>query len=130
VPRIHGELRILVADDNRDSADSCKMLLELSGHTVRVAYEGPEAFDIAAEFQPDVVLLDIGMPQMNGFEVARGIRATAWGADAVLIAITGWGQADDKRRTLAAGFDHHLTKPIDIDTLAALLKERVNQPRA
>jgi len=117
-------LRILVADDNRDSADSCRMLLESSGYEVRVAYSGQEAFDIAANFRPDVALLDIGMPQMNGYQVARRVRGTEWGAEPMLIAMTGWGQESDKQQAREAGFDRHLTKPIDMDRLMLLIEER------
>jgi CheY-like chemotaxis protein len=119
-------LRVLVVDDNRDSADSCAMLLELSGHTVRVAYDGASALEIANDFQPQAALVDIGMPVMDGYQVVARIRASGWGAQSTLIAMTGWGQEEDRRRSIAAGFDHHLTKPIDVDALAALLEQRVN----
>ena len=125
--RGHRKLRILVADDNRDSADTCKQLLDSAGHSVRAAYGGNEALDVAGRFHPEVAVLDIGMPGMNGYEVASRIRDTQWGAEATLIAATGWGQDADKRRAIDAGFDHHLTKPIDLDTLAALLEERSNR---
>ncbi len=127
-PKAFRPLRILVADDNRDSADSCQLLLEASGHTVRAAYGGAEAVDVAGNFQPEVALLDIGMPRINGFEVARRIRAMPWGPGAMLIAVTGWGQEQDKRQSLSAGFDRHLTKPIDIDALVGLLEGRASQP--
>jgi CheY-like chemotaxis protein len=126
-PELYRALRILVADDNRDSADSFQMLLTASGHDVQVAYSGDQAFDIASTFQPEFALLDIGMPKMNGYEVARRIRASAWAARTMLVAVTGWGQDDDRRRAMDAGFDCHLTKPIDINTLSALLEERANQ---
>jgi PAS domain S-box-containing protein len=122
--RRHAGLRILVADDNRDSADSCKMLLESSGYEVRVAYSGQEAFDIAADFRPDVALLDIGMPQMNGYQVARQVRNAEWGAEPMLIAMTGWGQESDKQDARDAGFDRHLTKPIDMDRLMLMIEQR------
>lgn len=122
VTEARGGLRILVADDNRDSADSCRLLFEASGHTVRAAYTGQEALEIASEFRPQVALLDIGMPKMNGYELARRIRQTQWGGQTMLIAVTGWGQAEDKRQALNAGFDRHLTKPIDIDALTELLE--------
>jgi signal transduction histidine kinase/DNA-binding response OmpR family regulator len=122
--RRHAGLRILVADDNRDSADSCKMLLESSGYEVRVAYSGQEAFDIAADFRPDVALLDIGMPQMNGYQVARQVRSAEWGAEPMLIAMTGWGQESDKQDARDAGFDRHLTKPIDMDRLMLMIEQR------
>jgi signal transduction histidine kinase len=114
-------LRVLVADDNRDNSDSSAVLLRMQGHEVRTAYSGREALTAAAEFAPQVALLDIGMPEMNGYEVARHLRATQWGAHMLLVAVTGWGQDDDRRRAEAAGFDHHLAKPIDLATLELLL---------
>jgi PAS domain S-box-containing protein len=115
-------LRLLVADDNRDSAATCAALLEAAGHEVSVAHSGREAFDLACRLQPDALLLDIGMPELNGYQLAQRIRGTGWGHRAMLIAISGWGQEQDKRRALAAGFDRHLTKPIDPDGLEALLQ--------
>jgi PAS domain S-box-containing protein len=115
--------RVLVADDNRDAAESLRLLLGLAGHEVRVAHDGPDALAAAAEFRPDTVLLDIGMPGLNGYEVAARLRALEWGRALVLVAITGWGQEQDKRLALDAGFDHHLTKPIDPDRIEALLSE-------
>jgi CheY-like chemotaxis protein len=114
--------RILVVDDNRDSADSLAMLLEMRGHEVRSAHDGLEAVGAAEVFLPSVVLLDIGLPKLNGFEVARRIREQR-GDDVTLIALTGWGQEDDRRRSKEAGFDHHLTKPIDVEALRKLLAE-------
>jgi PAS domain S-box-containing protein len=113
--------RVLVADDNQDAADSLGMILELAGHEVRVAHGGRKALEIAAGFHPDVVLLDIGMPDLNGYEAARALRAAPGGADLELIALTGWGHPDDKRRAAEAGFDRHLTKPVDPAVLEALL---------
>jgi two-component system, chemotaxis family, CheB/CheR fusion protein len=115
-------LRVLVADDNRDSAATCAALLEASGHEVSVAHTGREAFDLASRLEPDALLLDIGMPELNGYQLAQRIRGTSWGRRAMLIAITGWGQEQDKRRARAAGFDRHLTKPIDPNGLEALLQ--------
>jgi PAS domain S-box-containing protein len=112
--------RILVVDDNRDAADTMAMMLELMGHEARTAYDGLEALETADSFRPTVVLLDIGMPRMNGYEVASHIRQKPWGKGATLIAITGWGQETDKRRALEAGFDHHLTKPVEAATLEKL----------
>ena len=114
-------LRVLVADDNRDSAETCAALLEASGHKVSVAHTGREAFDLACQLEPDALLLDIGMPELNGYQLAQRIRGTSWGRRAMLIAITGWGQEQDKRRARAAGFDQHLTKPIDPNGLEVLL---------
>ena len=115
------KFRILVADDLRDSADSLAMLLQAMGHDVRTTYEGEQAVRIAGEFRPDVAFIDIGMPIVNGYEVCRTIRDQAWGARMVLIAQTGWGRDDDRRRTLEAGFDYHMTKPLDPNAVVALL---------
>ena len=114
-------LRVLVADDNRDAADSCAMLFRLHGHNARVAYSGAEALAAAAEFRPALALLDIGMQDMDGYEVARRIRAAPWGQGMVLAALTGWTQARDKRRSREAGFDHHLAKPVEFEELQKLL---------
>ena len=109
--------RILIADDNRDAADSLSMLLKLSGHDIQIARTGREALAVANQFRPEVGIIDIGMPDMDGYEVAKRIRHEAWGENMRLIAVTGWGQADDKRRALAAGFDRHMTKPVDPEEL-------------
>lgn len=98
------------------------MLLEATGHAVHVAYDGVQALAMANEVRPEVILLDIGMPKMDGFECARSIRAEPWATATFLIALTGWGQDEDKRRTLEAGFDRHLTKPVDPATLAEVLR--------
>ena len=113
--------RILVVDDNRDAADSLAMLLRMMGNEVHTAHDGLEAVGAAAAFQPDVVLLDIGLPKLNGYEAARRIREQAGGSDMVLIALTGWGQEEDRRRSKEAGFDHHLTKPVEFAALQKLL---------
>jgi CheY-like chemotaxis protein len=113
--------RILVVDDNRDAAMSMSMLLKVLGSDVRVAFNGVDALKAIAEYKPAVVLLDIGMPDMDGYEVARRIRQQSEFDDVTLIALTGWGQEDDRRRSQTAGFDHHLTKPADINALEALL---------
>ena len=105
--------RILIVDDNRDSAESLAMLLTLTGNETQTAHDGLEALDAAERFRPDVALLDIGMPKMNGYEVCRRIRQESWGRRMVLIALTGWGQEHDKRRSLESGFDFHLVKPLD-----------------
>ncbi|HKV08406.1 MAG TPA: ATP-binding protein [Thermoanaerobaculia bacterium] len=115
--------RVLIADDNRDSADSLSLLLELSGYETRTAHDGVEAIEAARAHGPDVALLDIGMPKVNGYEVARRIRQEPWGQRMLLVAITGWGQEDDKQQARDAGFDHHLTKPVDLEDLRALLEE-------
>jgi PAS domain S-box-containing protein len=120
--------RILVADDNQDAADSLAMLLQASGHEVRTAHGGESALSIASSFQPSVALLDIGMPDLDGYEVAKRIRSAPWGKGMHLIAVTGWGQEEDKRRALGAGFDFHLTKPIELHQLETLLDECVARP--
>lgn len=114
--------RILVVDDNRDAANSLAMLLRLLGNEVLTAYDGLEAVETAAASRPDLILLDIGMPKLNGYEVARRIRETQ-GDGVVLIALTGWGQEDDRRRSKEVGFNHHLTKPVEINALQAMLAE-------
>lgn len=116
--------RILVADDNVDAARMLALILSGQGHEVRTAADGLAALAVAAEFQPQVALLDIGMPKLNGYETAQRIRQQPWGRDMVLIAVTGWGQQEDKRLSREAGFDHHLVKPIDMETLQRLLSMR------
>ncbi|HEY7315814.1 MAG TPA: response regulator [Gemmataceae bacterium] len=116
--------RLLVVDDNADAAESLSMILRASGHQVRTAYDGPTALRAAAEFQPDVVLLDIGLPQMDGYEVARRLRGEVGLKDARLVALTGYGQEEDRRRAQEAGFDEHLTKPTDLTVLQNLLTKR------
>ncbi|MFP5289133.1 MAG: ATP-binding protein, partial [Thermoanaerobaculia bacterium] len=111
--------RILVVDDNRDAADSLALLLTLQGSEVRTAYDGLEAVEAAAEFHPDIVLSDLGMPRMNGYDAAQRIRERCPGV--VLVAMTGWGQEEDKRRSSEAGIDFHLVKPVDLETLEQLL---------
>ena len=115
--------RILVADDNQDTANSWAEILKIMGHETRTAYDGLEAFQAAETFRPDLVLLDVGMPKMNGYEIAHKIRERFWGEKMVLIALTGWGQEEDRQRSKEAGFDHHLVKPIKVATLNELLKE-------
>ena len=113
--------KVLVVDDNVDAADSLSMLLQLAGHEVRVAYLGRDALSQGQQFHPDVVLLDIGMPDMSGYEVARRLRQETWARNVQLIALTGWGQDDDRRQAFEAGFDHHLCKPVDSDQLGVLI---------
>jgi CheY-like chemotaxis protein len=112
----------LIADDNQDSADTMRMLLELSGHEVHVARTGAEALELAKQVRPDIGIFDIGMPDMSGYQVAERIRHEAWGEKIILIAVTGWGQDSDKRKAFAAGFDHHLTKPVDPEGLEQLFE--------
>ena len=113
--------RILIVDDNRDAGETLGALLSGLGATVSVADSGPAALEILETFQPDAVLMDIGMPEMDGYEVSRRIRADPDRGRVLLIALTGWGQEDDQRRSRAAGFDHHLVKPPDVDKLRDLL---------
>ncbi|HYD56830.1 MAG TPA: ATP-binding protein [Burkholderiales bacterium] len=113
--------RILIADDNRDAADSLAVMLRVGGHEVCTAYDGQEAVELAADFRPALALLDIGMPRLNGYDAARRLRESSHGRDMVLIALTGWGQPEDKQRSQAAGFDHHLVKPVDPSVLDRLL---------
>ena len=112
-------LRILLADDNRDAGESLEMLLAIEGHEVRVAYDGASALAKLAEFDPDIALLDIGMPTMNGYELATEIRKQPWGQRIQLVAVTGWGQAGDRQRALDAGFNAHFVKPVDFTELQA-----------
>jgi signal transduction histidine kinase/ActR/RegA family two-component response regulator len=119
------QCKVLMADDNRDAVDSMAMVLEIAGYEVCVAYNGKRALELAQQHRPDVVILDIGMPDMTGHEVATAIRQTPWGRAVHLIAITGWGQSDDIEKARDAGFDLHLTKPVDIDRLEDVLKDYV-----
>ena len=121
-----GELRVLIADDNRDAADSLSMLLSMDGYEVRTVYGGHAAVSAAATFRPDVALLDIGMPELDGYATAAAIRQRRGGVDTYLIAITGWGQQEDKRRALEAGFAAHVTKPVDPNVLRNLLRKLAN----
>jgi PAS domain S-box-containing protein len=116
-----GTRRVLIADDNRDAAEIMAMLLAHSGFEVQLAHTGTDALAMAERQPPDFAVLDIGMPGLSGYEVARGIRGQPWGAGIKLIAVTGWGQEDDKLKAMEAGFDHHLTKPIDPNALERLM---------
>jgi len=119
-------LRILIVDDNQDGADTLAAVLRLTGHEVDTAYDGQEGVEAAERIQPDVVLLDIGLPRLNGYEAARRIRSQ--GRRTLLVAVTGWGQEEDRRRSRDAGFDHHLVKPLDPDELMRLLAELGRRP--
>ena len=114
--------RVLIADDNRDAADSLAMLLRLRGHEVQTVHDGHAALAAAAEFAPDAAVIDLGMPGLGGIDVAERIRGEPWGDGILLVALTGWGQQDDRRRTADAGFDHHLVKPADPAELEQLLQ--------
>jgi PAS domain S-box-containing protein len=123
-------LRLLIVDDNRDAADSLAALLRADGHTVTVAYSGEDALRRAALFGPEVGLLDLGMPEMDGYELAKRIRKESWGKSLKLLALTGWGQEEDRRRTSAATFDGHLVKPVDMEDIRAVLAQAIPAPRA
>ncbi|MBA3596924.1 MAG: PAS domain S-box protein [Methylibium sp.] len=116
--------RILVVDDNRDAAASLALMLGLMGNEVRTAYDGAEALETAAAFLPDTVLLDIGMPRLSGYDVCRALRQQAWGRSILVLALTGWGQEEDRRKSHEAGFDGHLVKPVDPPALAEWLAKR------
>ncbi len=115
--------RVLVVDDNRDAAASLAMVLSLWGNDTRTAHDGLEALELAEAFRPEVILLDIGLPRLNGYDTCRRMRERPWGKDAFMIATTGWGQEEDRRRAREAAFDHHLVKPVDLVALQELLRE-------
>jgi DNA-binding response OmpR family regulator len=113
--------KVLVVDDNRDAAYSLAQVLALMGHEARVEFDGLAAVEIVEAFHPNIVLLDIGLPKLNGYEACRRIRALTLEEQPILVAITGWGQDRDRRRSLEAGFDHYFTKPVDANQLLALI---------
>ena len=115
------ECRILVVDDNKDSADTLGMLLRLMGNEIRIVHDGLEALEVAEAFRPELVLLYIGLPRLNGYDVARRIRQQPWGRDVMLVALTGWGQAEDRRLSQEAGFNSHIVKPVELAALEKLL---------
>lgn len=115
--------RILVVDDNRDAAESLGMMLTLMGNEVRTAHDGLAAVEAAEAYRPEMILLDIGLPRMNGYDACRHIRGQAWANGTVIVALTGWGQEEDRRRSQEAGFDDHLVKPVDVDDLTKLLSQ-------
>ena len=117
--------RVLVVDDNMDAADMLIVMLQMFGHEVKAAYTGQTALKMAVEYQPDVVLLDIGLPDMNGYEVARHLRQQPETKDVRLIAMTGYGQDSDRQRSEEAGCEHHLVKPVDPQKLQDLLARQV-----
>jgi len=114
--------RIMVVDDNLDSAETMAELVRIWGYDVRTAHDGPAALETARTFRPHVVLLDVGLPGMDGYELARRLRAEGLAGE-LLVSVTGYGQEDDRRRAEEAGFDHHLTKPVDPDTLMRLVSQ-------
>jgi CheY-like chemotaxis protein len=113
--------RILVVDDNHDSADSLAALLSLGGHETHTANDGEHAIREAEKLRPDVILLDIGLPRIDGYDTCRRIREQPWGRDVVIVALTGWGEDEDRRLSTQAGFDGHLVKPVDHKALNALM---------
>jgi PAS domain S-box-containing protein len=125
-PGVGGGQRVLVVDDNRDSAESLAMMLRLSGYDVHKAYDGLAAVEVAAQLRPDVILLDIGLPSLNGYDVCRRIRQQAGSSAALIVALTGWGQDGDKRRSAEAGFDGHMVKPVNLGGLIALINTRLS----
>lgn len=116
--------RVLLVDDHQDSAESLGLLLKLKGYEVVLAQDGPGALEIAASFHPHIVLLDIGMPGMDGYEAARVLRQQPGGDALILVALTGWGRENDFRRSQEAGFDRHFVKPVDVDALTDWLEEK------
>ena len=127
-PTAETRQRVLVVDDNKDSAQTLAMMLKIMGNDIRTAHDGLEAVEKAQEYLPNVILLDLGMPKLNGYDVCRRIREQTWGLNMVIIALTGWGQAEDRQRTKEAGFDHHLVKPVDVAKLKELLDEAAKRP--
>jgi len=115
--------RVLVVDDNQDAAFSMSMILKKQGHIVETAHDGVDGVAKAKHFQPQVIFMDIGMPRMNGYDACKAIRSQAWGRDLYIIALSGWGQAEDRSRSEEAGFDEHIVKPIDGRTLERLMNE-------
>jgi CheY-like chemotaxis protein len=113
--------KVLVVDDNQDAAETLAMVLQMGGHEVLLAHDGPAALDIAQRHQPSVVFLDIGMPGMSGYDTAGRMRALPGGAQRTLVALTGWGSEDDRAKSLSAGFDVHLTKPVEIAAVEGVL---------
>jgi CheY-like chemotaxis protein len=119
--------RVLVVDDSQDVADSTASLLQLMGNDARTAYGGPAALELARLYLPDAILLDIAMPDLDGYESAQRIRGEPWGANVTLIAMTGYGRPEDHQRSLEAGFDHHIVKPVDPSALERVLAEAVQR---
>jgi CheY-like chemotaxis protein len=113
--------RVLIVDDNREFVRSLAAVLEFSGHEVLTAYDGEEALALALALRPEACVIDLSMPKMNGYELARRIRAEPWGAAVTLVAVTGWTRHEDEREALRAGFDHHLAKPVDPDVIESIL---------
>ena len=121
------QLRVLIADDDRDTVSTLRLLLEQDGHEVRSVYDGAAVLDAADSFRPDIVLLDIGMPYLSGFDAARVLRSR-YGKAPMLIALTAWGRDSDRATAKTAGFDYHLAKPYNPDVLLVLIQARARQP--
>jgi CheY-like chemotaxis protein len=119
---------VVIADDNIDAANSLAMVLEHDGYLVHVAHDGASAYEISTRVRPAAAFLDIGMPGLDGYALARKLRRESWGRDILLVATTGWGQEEDRQRALAAGFDEHLTKPVDPGAPSRLLARRRTAP--
>ena len=115
---------MLVVDDNCDSADTLALLLELMGHETRTANDGPAALEVAEAFRPEAVLLDIGLPRLDGYEVCRRMRQRDWGSQCLLVALTGWSSPEDQQRAREAGFDRHLVKPVEEPLLRQVIAQR------
>jgi CheY-like chemotaxis protein/two-component sensor histidine kinase len=130
MPRVMpAQRRVLIVDDNRDSADSLAMLMQITNNEAYLAHDGEEAVAAVEKHRPEVVLLDIGLPKFDGHEVCRRVRKEPWGKDIVIIALTGWGQEDDRRKSQEAGFDGHLVKPVDYEKLLELLGSLTNDSK-
>src|SRR5262249_30603710 len=119
--------RFLIVDDNKDAAMALSVLLRLSGHETEVAHDGLQAVEVAEMFQPEIILLDIGLPKWKGYDACRRIREQTWGKNMLIVAVTGWGQEEDRRKAQEAGFDFHMVKPVNYKTLMAILAEK--QPK-
>jgi len=129
-PHLTEPIRLLVVDDNHDAAITLAKLLEHLGHEVKTCFDGMEACQLAESYRPEVILMDLGMPIMNGFEAATEIRSKPHGKDVVLVALTGWGQSQDRKKSEEAGFDHHLVKPVTLADLERVLSETQNTVKA
>ena len=126
-PKSAAKLRLLVVDDLKDGADSMAALLGIMGYEVHTSYDAEDALRAVEALRPDVVLLDIGMPDIDGHEVCARIRSQSWGGSIVLIAVSGWGQESDRRRSARAGFNMHLVKPVDPDALLRIVRDVMSQ---
>lgn len=117
---------MLVVDDSHDACDSLAAVVRMIGHDAATAYDGQQAVDQASHYRPDIILMDLSLPRLSGYEAAALIREQQGGSDAVLVALTGWGGDEDRRNTLAAGFHHHFIKPLDFDALRKLIASTVS----